>query len=86
MNLRSSAVPAGVFLLAFSHLVSAQDKRQVTFEDILSLKTVGAPRISPDGQSVVYTVTAWEAAGEDGDEDGQDNQGNQGNQGNQDKR
>ena len=68
MNLRNAAVSAGVFLLVFSPLVSAEDKRPVTFEDILSLKTVGAPRISPDGQSVVYTVTAWE----EGDEDGQD--------------
>ncbi len=53
MNLRNAAVSAGVFLLVFSPLVSAGDERPVTFEDILSLKTVGAPRISPDGQSVV---------------------------------
>ena len=62
MNLRYSAA---VFLLVFSPLVSAEDKRPVTFEDILALKTVGGPRISPDGQSVVYTVTAWEALEED---------------------
>ena len=67
MKIRNPSVSAGVFLLVFSPLVSAEDKRPVTFEDILALKTVGAPRISPDGQSVVYTVTAWEEGDEDGE-------------------
>ena len=44
----------------------AQDKRPVDFEDILSMKSVGLPRISPDGASVLYTVTAWEEGDEEG--------------------
>ena len=35
------------------------------FEDILAMRNVDSPSISPDGESVVFTVTAWEE-GEDG--------------------
>jgi Tol biopolymer transport system component len=35
--------------------------RPVTIEDILSLKTVGSPAVSPDGALVLYTVRQWEA-------------------------
>ena len=44
----------------------AQDKRPVEFEDILSMKSVGLPQISPDGASVLYTVTAWEEGDKEG--------------------
>ena len=64
MNVRTTAF---VLLLFFAPPVSSQDKRPVTFEDILALKSVGAPRISPDGQSVVYSVTAWEGGEEEGE-------------------
>ena len=37
-----------------------EDKRPVAFEDIMSLKSVGAPQISMDGASVLYTVSVWE--------------------------
>ncbi len=35
----------------------AQQKRAMTFEDVLALKTVGDAQISPDGRWIVYTVT-----------------------------
>ena len=44
----------------------AQDKRPVDFEDILSMKSVGLPQISPDGASVLYTVTGWEEGDKEG--------------------
>lgn len=34
--------------------------RPVTVDDVLSLKAVGAPSVSPDGTQVIYTVRAWE--------------------------
>jgi dipeptidyl aminopeptidase/acylaminoacyl peptidase len=42
----------------------AQAKRPATFEDVLKVKAVGSPMLSPDGSSVLYTVRAWEAASE----------------------
>jgi len=44
----------------------AQDKRPVEFEDILSMKSVGSPQISPDASSVLYTVSAWEEGDKEG--------------------
>lgn len=51
-----------VVLLAFAGNALAQDnaKRPVSFEDILSLRAVESPRMSPDGEWVLYTVSAWE--------------------------
>jgi dipeptidyl aminopeptidase/acylaminoacyl peptidase len=46
----------------------ADEKRPVTFEDIMSIKVPGSPAISPDGAWVIYTVRQWETApGRDGD-------------------
>jgi len=52
-----------VALLGFSLCVClntapAQNKRAMTFEDILSLKTVSDAQVSPDGRWVAYVVTA----------------------------
>jgi dipeptidyl aminopeptidase/acylaminoacyl peptidase len=41
-------------------LTHAQNKRPVSFDDIMSMKTPGSPAISPDGAWVVYTVRQWE--------------------------
>ena len=41
-------------------LTHAQDRRPVSFDDIMSMKTPGSPAISPDGARVVYTVRQWE--------------------------
>lgn len=44
-------------LLALS-VASAQQKRPMTFEDILALKAVADAQISPDGKWVAYTVSS----------------------------
>ena len=38
----------------------AAQKRPVTIDDILGLKAVGSPVVSPDGTQVLYTVRQWE--------------------------
>lgn len=49
-----------VFLL-LATLPAAAQKRPVTVDDILSMKTVGSPVVSPDGAQVLYTVRQWES-------------------------
>ncbi len=36
----------------------AAGKKPMDFDDVMKLKSVGSPEISPDGKWVVYTVTA----------------------------
>jgi len=53
------------FLLAFAGITAiagAQTRRPVAPEDLLALQDVNDPRISPDGASVVYTVTSTDGA------------------------
>src|SRR5262245_5328304 len=38
---------------------SAQTKRAATFDDVLNIKAVQAPQLSPDGRMVIYTVREW---------------------------
>src|SRR5689334_11915102 len=38
---------------------SAQTKRPATFEDVMNVKTIQGPQISPDGRSVIYGVRQW---------------------------
>lgn len=53
---------AAVMVLSCTALVPAMaQQRPVTIDDILALKTVGTPVVSPDGRQVLYTVTVWEA-------------------------
>jgi dipeptidyl aminopeptidase/acylaminoacyl peptidase len=42
----------------------AQSKRPATFDDVLQVKAVASPALSPDGTRVLYTVRAWEPASE----------------------
>ncbi len=42
-------------------LHAADEPRLLTVDDIYSLKTVADPRLSPDGQSVAFTVTSLDA-------------------------
>jgi dipeptidyl aminopeptidase/acylaminoacyl peptidase len=37
----------------------AAQKRALTFDDYIALKSVGDPQLSPDGRSVAYTVTEY---------------------------
>src|SRR6185503_5564557 len=54
MKRRFAFVAAVLCLLA----ITAQAKRAVTPDDLLSIKDVGEARLSPDGTTVVYTVTS----------------------------
>src|SRR5687768_229741 len=56
-------VPAVAVAVLISAPASAQ-KRPVTIDDVLHLKAVGAPAVSPDGTSVLYTIRQWEPASE----------------------
>jgi dipeptidyl aminopeptidase/acylaminoacyl peptidase len=38
----------------------AQNKRPMTFMDIMELKNVGGVALSPDGSKIAYAVSAWE--------------------------
>ncbi len=53
-----------IFLsVAFSLVAGAAEKRPVAFEDLLSIRAVSEPAVSPDGSAVLFSVTSWEAAG-----------------------
>jgi dipeptidyl aminopeptidase/acylaminoacyl peptidase len=38
---------------------SAQGRRAATFDDVLGLKAIQGPHVSPDGRTVIYTVREW---------------------------
>jgi len=47
-----------MLLVAMDHVAAAQrPKRGMTFMDVLELRTVGDPALSPDGKWLLYTVT-----------------------------
>jgi len=45
-----------VFLFCFSLLAAAQSKHPFTFEDMMQLKRVGQPTVSPDNKWVVFAA------------------------------
>jgi dipeptidyl aminopeptidase/acylaminoacyl peptidase len=49
--------------------LGAQGPRLLTVDDLFAIKTVGEPRISPDGQWVAYTVTQMDAKTDTADTD-----------------
>jgi dipeptidyl aminopeptidase/acylaminoacyl peptidase len=49
-----------VALLTAAATAGAQNKRPMTFADIMELKNVGGVSLSPDGSKVAYTVSGWE--------------------------
>lgn len=50
-------MPVVLTLAALPVLASAQDnQRPITIDDIMALKSVGSPEVSPDGKWVAYTV------------------------------
>ena len=53
--------------LSFARTTSAQN-RPVTIDDVLGLKTVGAPTLAPDGSAVLFTIRQWQD-GEGGKKD-----------------
>src|SRR5216110_3153870 len=48
----------GLLLLLVSTPLLAQ-KRAITFDDFIALKSVSDPQLSPDGKWVAYTVTEY---------------------------
>jgi dipeptidyl aminopeptidase/acylaminoacyl peptidase len=60
-----TAVAAATFLLP----VHAQTRRPLQPDDIFEIKTVGDPRISPDGQWVAYTVSTLDRKDDASDTD-----------------
>jgi dipeptidyl aminopeptidase/acylaminoacyl peptidase len=47
-------------LLTATATAGAQNKRPMTFMDIMELKNVGGVALSPDGSKIAYAVSAWE--------------------------
>ena len=58
MKARTSAVAGAIFLFIFASAAQTQapPKRAITFKDLISMRRVSDPQISPDGRSVAYTV------------------------------
>lgn len=55
------SAPFSILLFALPALMYAQVKHTPTIDEMLSLKTIGSPKISPDGRFVAYQVreTNW---------------------------
>ena len=49
-------------IVAFAQAAAQGTKRPMTIDDVLDIKAVSSPQISPDGTRVVYTVRQWESA------------------------
>jgi hypothetical protein len=49
-------ISISVLLLAFTSVTIAQDIRRFTIQDLLKVRRVGDPQISPDGKSVAFTI------------------------------
>src|SRR5580704_17743460 len=47
---------AFLVLVAFAFPAAAQAKHPFTFEDMIKLKRVGEPEVSPDGKWVIFSV------------------------------
>lgn len=56
-NLRVAVLSAAAVLVLSQAVFAQQTKRAMTFEDVMSLRVVSDPRISPDGKHVAFVVT-----------------------------
>jgi hypothetical protein len=54
------AAVAMILVAALAATAAAQQQRPMTAQDLWSMGRVGAPAVSPDGRSVVYTVTHYD--------------------------
>lgn len=55
---------ATLALLLLAPAAGAQTpQRPMTFDDVMEIRSLGAVQISPDGRSVVYSVSAWDQPG-----------------------
>jgi dipeptidyl aminopeptidase/acylaminoacyl peptidase len=50
-------IAAGLLLAGFAGVAAAQVKRPMTFEDLMAMKRVSDPQISPSGKWVMFSVT-----------------------------
>jgi dipeptidyl aminopeptidase/acylaminoacyl peptidase len=57
--MKSPRLVALFLTLALSVTVFAADKRPITPQDLWAMKRVGAPVLSPDGKSAVFSVADW---------------------------
>src|SRR5262245_925791 len=60
---------AALAFLSLLGLVSAQSRRPLTPDDVFEFKSVGDPRVSPDGAWVAYTVTTMDRKEDTSDTD-----------------
>ena len=58
--MKSSVVTAMIWMAASTALVSANEPRPMTAEDLWKVKRVGPPSVSPDGEWCVLDVTIWD--------------------------
>ena len=49
-------ISISVLLIAFASMVVAQDNRRFTIQELLKVRRVGDPQISPDGKSVAFAI------------------------------
>ncbi|HUQ50482.1 MAG TPA: hypothetical protein VM056_07210, partial [Terriglobales bacterium] len=50
------SLSALLLIFTFTTFASAQNKRPITFEDMMSLKRLGDPAVSPDGKWVLFSA------------------------------
>src|SRR5260370_39437310 len=56
MRLFVVSLLAGILIFVFGFTAFAQSKHPFTFEDMMKLKRVGEPQVSPDGKWVIFSV------------------------------
>src|SRR3981081_1632662 len=56
MRLFVLSLLTGVLIFTFGFTAFAQAKHPFTFEDMMKLKRVGEPEVSPDGKWVIFSV------------------------------
>src|ERR1700726_632581 len=56
MRLFILSLLTGVLIFTFGFTAFAQAKHPFTFEDMMKLKRVGDPEVSPDGKWVIFSV------------------------------
>ncbi len=49
----------GLFVFLLAGFLSAQTRRPITAQDLWAFQRVGAPVLSPDGKTAVFTVAEW---------------------------
>src|SRR5688500_9912903 len=52
-----------IFVFAFASGVQAQESRRFTIEEMMKVRRVADPRVSPDGQQVVFIIGDVDFAG-----------------------